>query len=122
MAASLGVSELRVDSWSKQLVVEQLQAGKNVSMEAEDIAGIRHQATSGEDTADWEDFVRAVVNCRLYELATALQLLVVMSCVYKCSINPIADQNRACSHIPYVWLIIYPLTILSVGATDSGVE
>jgi hypothetical protein len=25
-------------------------------MEAEDIIGIRHQATTGEDTADWEDF------------------------------------------------------------------
>jgi hypothetical protein len=30
-------------------------AGKNVSTEADDIAGIRHQATTGEDTADQED-------------------------------------------------------------------
>jgi hypothetical protein len=45
--------------------------GKNVSTEAEHIVGIRHQET-GEDTADWEDLVRAVVNCRLCELAIAL--------------------------------------------------
>jgi hypothetical protein len=29
--------------------------GKKVSSEAEDIVGIRHQAATGEDTADWED-------------------------------------------------------------------
>jgi hypothetical protein len=28
--------------------------------------------STGEDTADWEDLVRAVVNCRVCELATAL--------------------------------------------------
>jgi hypothetical protein len=47
-----------------ELVVGQWPAGKNVSTEAEDIVGIRHQATSGEDTPDSEDVVRAVVNCR----------------------------------------------------------
>jgi hypothetical protein len=36
--------------------------GKNVSTEAEDIVRIRHQATTGEDTADSEDLVRAVMN------------------------------------------------------------
>jgi hypothetical protein len=36
------------------LVVGQPPAGKNVSTEAEDIVGIRHQATTGKDTADWE--------------------------------------------------------------------
>jgi hypothetical protein len=44
--------------WSVQryLVVWQSPAGKNMSMGAEDIVGIRHQETTGEDT------VRAVVN------------------------------------------------------------
>jgi hypothetical protein len=32
-------------------------------MEAEDTAGIRHQAMTGEDIADCEDSVHAVVNC-----------------------------------------------------------
>jgi hypothetical protein len=40
------------DSWSNELVVRQLLASKNMSMEADDIIGIRHQATTGEDTAD----------------------------------------------------------------------
>jgi hypothetical protein len=31
----------------------------------------------------------AVVNCKVWKLAVALQLLVVTSCVYKWSINPI---------------------------------
>jgi predicted ThiF/HesA family dinucleotide-utilizing enzyme len=43
-----------------------------MNMEAEDIVGIRHQATIGEDKADWEDLVRAAVNCRMRELAIAL--------------------------------------------------
>jgi hypothetical protein len=34
-----------------------------VSLEAEDIVGIRHQATTGEDTADLAELIRAVVNC-----------------------------------------------------------
>jgi hypothetical protein len=41
-------------------------------MEAYGIAGIHHQATTGEDTVDWEDLVGAVVNYRVYELAIAL--------------------------------------------------
>jgi hypothetical protein len=55
---------------SRRLVV-------NANTEAEDI---------GEETADLEDFVRALVNCTVCELATALQLLVVTS--YECSIQP----------------------------------
>jgi hypothetical protein len=35
-----------------ELVVGQSPAGKNMSTEAEDVVGIRHQATTGEDTAD----------------------------------------------------------------------
>jgi hypothetical protein len=38
--------------------------------------GSCYQATS-KDTADWEDLVHAVVNCRVCELAIALQFLVV---------------------------------------------
>jgi hypothetical protein len=52
--------------------VGRLPAGKNVSTEAEDIVGIRHQPTTGEDTADSEEIVRPVVNCRTCELALAL--------------------------------------------------
>jgi hypothetical protein len=39
-------------SWSNDLVVTQSSAGKNVSMEAEDIVEIRHQATTDENIAD----------------------------------------------------------------------
>jgi hypothetical protein len=39
------------DSWGNELVVGQLLAGEKVSTEAEDIAEIRHQALTGEDTA-----------------------------------------------------------------------
>jgi hypothetical protein len=45
------VRQLRVDNWSNELGVRQMPAGKNMSTEAEDIVGIRHQATTGEDTA-----------------------------------------------------------------------
>jgi hypothetical protein len=50
--------------------VRQSPAGKNVSMEAEDIVGIRHQATTGEDTVVY--LVRGVVNCRVCYLTIAL--------------------------------------------------
>jgi hypothetical protein len=60
------------DSWGNELLVRQLPASKNERMEAEDIVGIRHQATTGEDIADREDLVHAVVNCRVCELATVL--------------------------------------------------
>jgi hypothetical protein len=43
-----------------------------MNMEAEDIVEIRHQATTGEDTGDWEDLVCAAVNCSACELALAL--------------------------------------------------
>jgi hypothetical protein len=39
-------------SWSNDLVVGQSLVGKDVSMEVENIVGIRHQATTGEDIAD----------------------------------------------------------------------
>jgi hypothetical protein len=50
----------------------------------------RYQTTTGEDIEDWEVLVRAVVNCRVCELAIELLFLVVTIC--KCSINPITDQ------------------------------
>jgi hypothetical protein len=37
------------DSWSNELIVRWSPAGKNMSMEAEDIVGIRHQAIAGEN-------------------------------------------------------------------------
>jgi hypothetical protein len=37
------------DSWSNVLVVRQSLAGRNMSMEAEDIVGNHHQATIGEE-------------------------------------------------------------------------
>jgi hypothetical protein len=60
------------DRWSNELVMGQLPASKNVSMKAEYIVGICHQEMTGEDTADWEDLVHAVVNCKVCELAIAL--------------------------------------------------
>jgi hypothetical protein len=60
------------NNWSNEFVVGQSSAGKNVNMEAEDIVGIRNKAKTGEDTAEWEDLVRAVVNCRVRELAITL--------------------------------------------------
>jgi hypothetical protein len=50
--------------------VGQSPAGKNESRAAED--GIRHQATTDQDTADWEELARALVNCKTYKLAIAL--------------------------------------------------
>jgi hypothetical protein len=60
------------NSWSNELVVGQSPASKNVSTEVEGIVGIRHQATNSEDTADYEDLVRAVVNCRVCGVAITL--------------------------------------------------
>jgi hypothetical protein len=39
------------NNWSNELVVGQSPSGKNVRTEAEEIVGILHQATTGEDTA-----------------------------------------------------------------------
>jgi hypothetical protein len=60
------------DSWSNEWVMRQSPVGGNMSMEAEDSVGIHHQAMTGEDTADWEDLVLAVGNCRVCELAIVL--------------------------------------------------
>jgi hypothetical protein len=66
---------LRVDSWNNELVVRQSPAGMNLSTEAEDIVGILHQASTGEDIATSEDFIYSyavvtmtfeVLDCRSY--------------------------------------------------------
>jgi hypothetical protein len=64
-----------------------------VSTEAGDIIVICYQAMTGEDTADKEDLLHAVVNCRVHELVIMLyeELLVVTIC--KGSINPLTNQN-----------------------------
>jgi hypothetical protein len=41
-----------VESSQESTVLRLSQASKNVSTETEDIVGICHQATTGEDTAD----------------------------------------------------------------------
>jgi hypothetical protein len=75
MAASLGVSQL--EQWVS-----------------------RYQATTGEDTADWGDFVRAAVKCRVCELALALYLFLVTFC--KSSINTITNPNPVYNHSNHV--------------------
>jgi hypothetical protein len=47
-------------TWSNECVVRQSLASKNVSLEAEDIVEICHQATIGEGTADCEDSIHSV--------------------------------------------------------------
>jgi hypothetical protein len=46
---------------------------------------------TGEDTADLDDLVCAVVNCRVREFEMPLQLFVVTFC--KCSIKPITNTH-----------------------------
>jgi hypothetical protein len=65
-----------------RLVVGQSTVCKNVRTEAEDILEIRHQATTGEDIADRDDFAHAVVNWQEYKLATALHLLAMFNKSY----------------------------------------
>jgi hypothetical protein len=60
----------------------------------------RRVVSTGEDTADWEKLVHAVVNCRVCELVRVQQLLAVMIC--KCSINPTTNPNPIYSH-SYTW-------------------
>jgi hypothetical protein len=49
MNRTVRVSQLRVASWSNELVVRQSQVSKNVNTQAEDITGVRHHATTSED-------------------------------------------------------------------------
>jgi hypothetical protein len=55
--------------------------------EAENIVGIRNQETTGKETADWENLLRDVMNCRVWIIASS----VVTIC--KCSIIPIANPD-----------------------------
>jgi hypothetical protein len=50
----------------------------------------RYQAT-GEDTPNWENLLRPLVNCIKCELAIALEIFLLTIC--KCSINPITNTN-----------------------------
>jgi hypothetical protein len=59
------VSQLKVIRWSNDSVLRQSPAGKNVSMEGEDTVEIRHQAITGEDTADCEDSACPIEICEV---------------------------------------------------------
>jgi hypothetical protein len=43
------------DTWSHGLGARQSRAGNDVSKEEEGIVGFRYEATTGEDTPNWED-------------------------------------------------------------------
>jgi hypothetical protein len=58
--------------------------------------GSHYQTTTGDDTADWEGLVRAAVNCRICELALALELLIAT--ISKCSIDPSTNPKPVYSH------------------------
>jgi hypothetical protein len=49
-----------------------------------------------------EELSLAAVICKVWRLAMALQLSVVMSYMYKCSVNPFTNPNPVYSHIYYV--------------------
>jgi hypothetical protein len=69
-----------------------LPAGKNVSMDAEETVVIRHQATTGEDTADWEDLVHAVVNCSVWISDSA-----IVTCSYDLKLFNKSDyKSKTC--------------------------
>jgi hypothetical protein len=57
-------------------------------------------------TADWEYFVRAVMNCRVCELTLALQLFLITFC--KRLINPITNPNPVYGH-SYTWQYLWGL-------------
>jgi hypothetical protein len=50
-------SVLRRQLEEQEVVSSRSPFSEDVSTEAEDIVGIRHHATTGEDIADWEDFI-----------------------------------------------------------------
>jgi hypothetical protein len=52
-------------SWGMGIVLEPRVRGTSA-------VGSHYRATTGEDTADWEDLIRAVVNHWVCELARAL--------------------------------------------------
>jgi hypothetical protein len=78
--------------------VRQSPVSKDVNTEAEEATAFIscYQMTTGEDRAGLENFVRALVNCRVCELALVLLLSVVTFC--KSSINPVSNPNTVYSH------------------------
>jgi hypothetical protein len=98
---------------SRSLVVRQSPASKGVNTEVKrsTAVGSRYQTTIGEDTANWEHLVRAVVKCWVCELTIALWSLVVTIC--KCSINPINNPNPVYSQSytqQYITHILYGIS------------
>jgi hypothetical protein len=61
-----------------------------------DGVGSRYQPTTGDDTANWEDLMHAVVNCKECEIANALKSLIVTS--FKSSVIPITNPIPIYSH------------------------
>jgi hypothetical protein len=59
--------------FDNELIVIQSPAGNNVKTEAEAIVGIRHQETTGEDLANWEDFICGVVT-GIFEVCNSVRL------------------------------------------------
>jgi hypothetical protein len=56
---------LEAGSWGTGIVRE-LRLRGTTTVES------RYQETIGEDTADWEDILRVVMNCKVYELVIEL--------------------------------------------------
>jgi hypothetical protein len=82
---------LRAGRWGTGILRESRVRGTSA-------VGSRYRATAGEDRRMKRLFARALLNCRVCESVIVLQLLVVTSCVYKCSINPITNQYPVYSH------------------------
>jgi hypothetical protein len=72
-------------------VIGQSPASKAVNMEAEEV--VTRQQAKIQQT---EDLVRAVMNCKVCELAIASELLVVTIC--KSPIDPITNPSPVYSH------------------------
>jgi hypothetical protein len=68
-------------SWAWELQWERRQPARTWSLEhgSGGISGVgsRYQITTGEDIADWEELVHALLNCRVCGLAIALYLHVI---------------------------------------------
>jgi hypothetical protein len=86
------------ERWSSELVVRQSPACKNLSTETEDIVGIRHKATTGENIASSEDFMCAVatVISGVFNSVRLSWLFIATFC--KCSINSITNPKPFHSH------------------------
>jgi hypothetical protein len=92
------VVELREWLVSDSVAVIQSPADTDMSKEVEGIVRIHHQAKTGED------FVFAVVTCKVCELVTALQSLVIISCVYV--FNKTNYQSKLCLSSDNIYKIL----------------